>query len=45
MANPEIRIHNTETGEIVDREMTNEEFAEWQAHEAEWLANHPVEES
>jgi hypothetical protein len=38
MANPEIRIHDLETGEIVDREMTDEEYAEWQAQEAEWLA-------
>lgn len=25
MSNPMIRIHNTETGEIIDREMTDEE--------------------
>lgn len=24
---PVIRIHNTETGEVIDREMTDEEFA------------------
>jgi hypothetical protein len=25
MTNPIIRIHNVETGEVIDREMTNEE--------------------
>ena len=34
MTNPTIRIHNTETDEIIDREMTAEEFAEYQADEA-----------
>jgi hypothetical protein len=27
MPNPTIRIHNTETNEIIDRKMTDEEFA------------------
>jgi len=27
MTNPMTRIHNTETGEIIDREMTNDEYA------------------
>jgi hypothetical protein len=35
MTNPTIRIHNTETDEIIDREMTTEEFAEHQADKAE----------
>jgi len=26
MPNPMIRIHNTETNEVIDREMTDEEF-------------------
>ena len=26
-----IRIHNTETNEVIDREMNNEEYAQWQA--------------
>lgn len=30
MTNPMIRIHNTETDEIIDREMTDEEFATYQ---------------
>jgi len=31
MSNPKIRIHDLETGEVLDREMTNDEFA---AHKA-----------
>ena len=30
MTNPMTRIHNTETDEIIDREMTDEEFALYQ---------------
>jgi len=31
MSKPIIRIHNIETNEVIDREMTDEEFAQWQA--------------
>lgn len=31
MSNPTIRIHNLEIDEIIDREMTNEEFKQHQA--------------
>jgi len=31
MTNPTIRIHNTETNEIIDREMNDEEFAQYEA--------------
>jgi hypothetical protein len=31
MTNPTIRIHNTETGEVIDREMTVDEFAQYEA--------------
>lgn len=31
MANPTIRIHDLATDEVIDREMTNEEYAEFQA--------------
>ncbi len=31
MTKPIIRIHNTETNEIIDRQMTNAEFAQYQA--------------
>jgi hypothetical protein len=34
MTKPTIRIHNTETDEIIDREMTDEEFSEYQASQA-----------
>lgn len=28
---PEIRIHDLSTGEILDREMNDEEFAKWES--------------
>ena len=31
MSNPMIRIHNTETDEVIDREMTDVEFEQFQA--------------
>jgi hypothetical protein len=31
MSKPLIRIHNVETDEIIDREMTNAEFTKYQA--------------
>jgi len=34
MPNPIIRIHNLETNEVVDREMTAVEFADWSAQKA-----------
>jgi hypothetical protein len=38
MNNPTIRIHNIETDEIIDREMTNAEFAAYKAdQEAETI--------
>lgn len=32
---PMVRIHNTETDEILDREMNDEEFAEYEKYKAE----------
>ncbi len=34
MAKPMIRIHNTETDEVIDREMTAAEFEIYEAEEA-----------
>jgi len=34
MTKPMIRIHNTETDEVIDREMTNTEFAQYEADQA-----------
>ncbi len=34
MTKPMIRIHNIETDEIIDREMTDAEYAEYQAQQA-----------
>lgn len=30
MSRPMVRIHNVETDEVIDREMNDVEFAEWQ---------------
>ena len=35
---PMVRIHNTETNEIIDREMNDDEFAEHEARQAESAA-------
>jgi hypothetical protein len=34
MTNSMIRIHNMETDEVIDREATAEELAEWEAEKA-----------
>jgi hypothetical protein len=34
MTKPTIRIHNTETNEVIDREMNNDEFAQYEANQA-----------
>lgn len=36
MTKPLVRIHNVETDEIVDREMTDAEFAIYQAEQKTW---------
>jgi len=33
-----VRIHNTETDQIIDREMTDAEFAQYKADEAQLVA-------
>ena len=35
MTKPTIRIHNVETDEIIDREMTDAEYSQWQKDVAE----------
>ena len=35
MSRPMVRIHNIETDEVIDREMNNEEFANYQARQLE----------
>ena len=37
MTKPIIRIHNIETNEIIDREMNDAEFAQYEVDEAEAL--------
>ena len=34
MTRPMVKIHNTETNEIIDREMTDAEYADYQAQQA-----------
>lgn len=34
MTKPTIRIHNTQTNEVIDREMTNAEFKQYEADQA-----------
>lgn len=43
MTNPTIRIHNQETGEIVDREMNAEELAEYEVNQAAEAARQKAE--
>jgi hypothetical protein len=38
MPKPTIRIHNTELDEVIDREMTDEEFAKYQEAQAYFAA-------
>ena len=34
MTKPMVRIHNTETNEVIDREMNDAEFAQYEADQA-----------
>ncbi len=38
MSKPTIRIHNAETDEIIDREMTDAEFAKYESDQAKYAA-------
>jgi hypothetical protein len=38
MTKPMVRIHNTETNEIIDREMNTEEFIVWERGKLEAVA-------
>ena len=38
MTRPMVRIHNAETNEIIDREMNDEEFAQYEKDEANYYA-------
>ena len=38
MTNPMIRIHNTETNEIIDREMNDAEYAQYETDQADFAA-------
>jgi hypothetical protein len=34
MTKPMVRIHNADTNEVIDREMTNQEFAQYETDQA-----------
>jgi hypothetical protein len=38
MTRPTVRIHDITTDEVIDREMNDSEFAQWQAEQAEIAA-------
>ena len=38
MNKPEIRVHDLETGQIIDRQMNDEEFAIWQEEQEQITA-------
>jgi hypothetical protein len=35
MTNPMVKIHNAETGEVIEREMNAQELAQWQKEKTE----------
>ena len=35
MSRPKVRVHNLDKNEIIDREMNDEEFLEWQKNKEE----------
>jgi hypothetical protein len=43
MTNQIIKIHNVETGEIIEREMNAEELAQWEADRASEAAHKAAE--
>jgi hypothetical protein len=43
MTRPTVRIHNLETDEIIDREMTDAEFAQYEADQAAYAAQAEAE--
>ena len=43
MTKPMIRIHNTETNEVIDREMNDQEFAQYEADQAAQAAKAEAE--
>jgi hypothetical protein len=40
-----VRIHNTETNEIIDREMTDDEFAQYEADKVAFAAEQAAAEA
>jgi len=42
MSKPMVRIHNMETNEIIDREMTDAEYAQYEINQANALAQKAI---
>jgi hypothetical protein len=42
MTNPIIRFHNTETNEVIDREMNDTEYAQYQIDQADFAVREQV---
>jgi hypothetical protein len=40
---PMIRVHNVETDEVIDREMNDEEFAQYEANQAQEIERQAAE--
>lgn len=45
MTKPMVRIHNTETNEVIDREMNEDEFAQYELDKKESLARVKAEKT
>ena len=45
MSRPIVRIHNVETNEVIDREMNDVEFAQWEADQVAETARIAAEEA
>lgn len=43
MSRPIIKVHNTQTDEVIEREMNDEEFAQYQIDQAKFEAEKAVE--
>lgn len=45
MSRPKIAIHNAATGETIEREMNDEEFAQYEADQVVWAAEREAKEA
>lgn len=40
-----VKIHNTETGEVIERAMNNDELAQWQIDQAKGIAEKAADDA